>query len=266
MMVYRLTLKHKVKLLRNEYKPNGKPTIFAMTHSFKDDIACTCYCLPRSAYMVQSNKEGIRKTFYLLAGLLLNGVIWIDRSDKKNRATVLEQMKDVCKKGGDVLIAPEGAWNFTPNLPVMKLSWGLLDAAASSGANIVPIASDIVNGNYCVIIGSFFEHENYRSKAEAISALRDIMATMVWELFSMKPTIKRAEISDEYWLAHMRNELSQAPFLNYVEEEKGVYRPKGEISLGELLAEMHRIDYKSMAVDYEVYQRVEQLIYNWTRR
>ena len=262
--IFSLTLKHRIKLLRNDYIPNGRPTIFAMTHAFKDDAICVPYCLPRSTYIVAGNQEGISKT-YMVAGLFLTGVIWVNRNDRKSRSTALEQMKDVCNKGGDVLITPEGTWNFSPNLPMLKLSWGLLDVAASTGANIVPAASHLVNGEYCVIIGDYFEYEKYPSKEEAIAALRDEMATMMWEMFTMNPIVMRKEVTDELWLRFIRGELKNAPFMDYENEEKGVYRPKGEINLGELLAEMHGIDHKSMAVDYKAYRRVEQLIDNWTK-
>ena len=45
--IFSLTLKHKIKLLHNDYIPNGKPTIFAMTHAFKDDAICVPYVLSR---------------------------------------------------------------------------------------------------------------------------------------------------------------------------------------------------------------------------
>ena len=262
--VVRLFLKRKVTLVQNSFQQNQKPTVFAFTHVFFDDIATALSCLRCNAYVLMANREGLMKTANGIA-LLLNGVIWIDRGDKDDRARSLEKMKTVLRRRGNVLIAPEANWNLSPNLPVLKMWWGLLDAAESAGANIVPVAIDIVGGSYAVKIGESFDYARYRDKADAIEALRDVMATMAWELFEMKPRQKRSEITEGQWVSFIKNELARAPFLNQATEESFTYRPKGEISLDELLADMHGIEYKSMAADYEQYRRVEALIKNWNK-
>ena len=260
----KMLMKHKVKLLRDSYEQNIKPTIYAITHVFNDDIAAALSCLQDNAFVLISNKEGNMKSKNGVA-LLLNGVIWIDRSDKKSRTAALEKMTAILRLKGNVLIDPEGNWNLSPNLPVLKLWWGLLDAAACSGAYIVPVTIDLVDDNYCVIIGEKFDYAKHSDKANTIDALRDVMSTMVWELLEMKPQQKRSEIAEEHWVSHAKTELARAPFLDQTTEESFTYRPKGEVSLGELLADMHGIEYKSMAADYEQHKRVQSLIDNWTK-
>ena len=250
--------------MKNSFMYNGKPTVFAFTHVFKDDLASVLYCLRHSAHALAAYHRRVSRSVDGV-GIRLNGVIWVDNCIKTSRAESLEKMKAVLRCGGDVLIAPEAVWNLSPNLIVQKIWWGLLDAATSTDANIVPIAVDLVNNNYYVSIGKLFDYAKYSDKGEAVVALRDVMATMAWKLIEMKPLNKRAEITEESWVNFCQSELARVPFLDMATEESFLYRPKGEISLGEVLADMHGIEYKSMAADYEQYKRVERLIDNWTK-
>ena len=262
--IFKLTLKHKIKLMRNDFTPNGKPTIFAFTHVCKDDVAVTLCCLRYNAYVLAGYHRGLSRSVDGM-GLRLNGVVWVDRGDKASRAEAMEKVKNILCRGGDILIAPEAAWNLSPNIPMLNLWWGVIDMAVSTGANIVPIALDLVNDKYCIIIGENFCYKQYPDKANAIAELRDVLATMAWELIEMKPMQKRSEITEKDWVDFTQNELARAPYVNRKKEESFVFRPKGEISLGELLANMYGTEYKSMAVDYEDYKRVEKLIDNWTK-
>jgi len=177
----------------------------------------------------------------------------------------MHSMKTVLHQGGDILIAPEANWNHTPNLLVLKMWWGLFDVAIATNANIVPVAVDLIDNRYCVLIGEKFNYAQYSKKTDAIVALRDTMATMVWELFEMKAVQSRTEITDECWLHFIRGESERTPWHHPEMEERFTFRPMGEISLGELLAEMHGIDHKSMAADYETHKHIERLIEGWTK-
>ena len=207
--IARLVLKHKVRLVRNDYLFNGKPIIYTITHVFKDDIASILCCLQNNAYVLVGN--AVRKSFDGFV-IWLNGVILVDRSDKASRAIAKEKMVAYLRQGDDVLIAPEATHNFTPNLLVMKLWWGLLDVARIADANIVPVAVDLVNDEYCVIIGESFHYIQYSDKTEAIESLREVMATMIWELYEMKPKAKRADVSEEQFSAYINGELARMPY------------------------------------------------------
>jgi len=153
---------------------------------------------------------------------------------------------------------------------VKKLWWGLLDAAKEANANIVPVAIQLVGDTYGCIIGERFTHENFPSKAEQIDALRNEMATLAWELIEMSPPLKREDISDDYWLARVQDSVDRTRFIttaaDIAEEESYTFRPPGEISLGELLAEMHGIEYRSMGANYATHRQIERLIDGWTKR
>ena len=265
MSVYKLALKHKVKLLRNDFEPNGKPTIYSATHVFYDDIASVLCCLKQTAYILfgVENDNLPRLVDYL--AMTLKGAIIVNRADKQDRAKSLHKMVDLLRKGEDVLVFPEGAWNMTPNLLVQNISWGILEAAELANANIVPVAVDFTGKDYCVIIGENFNYSACASKHEAIYDLRDAMATLTWELLTTKQPATRENLNDTYWLEHIQREFARVPKRKPSSEERYIYRPKGEVSLGEVLADMQGIEYKSMAADYEQHKRIMRLCDNWNR-
>jgi hypothetical protein len=257
-----------VVIIRNDFKHNGKPTIYTATHVFYNDISCIVSTIKDSMFLLYGGGGYgfFQKTSLPIAdkiGLWLNGRIIIDRGNKASRQKALHKMVNVLNSKGNILIFPESSWNMSPNLPVKKLHWGLLDAAKQANANIVPVAVQRVGNDYCVTIGESFNYAEYPTKREQITILRDKMATLMWELIEMKPPIKRASINDDYWLAHVNDNVKLAPCNSYSEEESYDFKPKGEISLGELLAEMHGIEYESMAGNYQTHRHIERLITNW---
>jgi hypothetical protein len=264
--IFSRALSRKIKLIRNDYDENGKPTVFAVTHVFYDDLAVVCCCLKRAAYIL-NGIEGPNNTPSLAEyiALWLNGVILVNRSDKHSRAKAFDTVVEVLNRGGDVFICPESAWNFSPNVMICKLNWGAVKAAIQTEANIVPVAVDTVDDCYCVIIGDIFDYTKYNDLHQVVEELRSEMATLAWELISMKQPVKRKSLTDAYWLDHIKAQYVCMPLKDQSKEETYMYRPKGETNLGELLADMYGIEHKSMAVDYEAYRRVERLIDNWTK-
>jgi len=264
--MFKVTLKRKIKLIRNNYTPNGKPAIYAVTHVFYDDIAAVCCCFKRNAFLL-SGIEGPNNTpsFIERIALRINGVIVVNRANKYSRETSFNKTIEILNNRGDIQIYPESAWNFSPNVLISKLNWGIIKIAKETGANIVPVAVDIVDNDYCVILGNNFDYENYTDLNIATDELRNKMATLSWELICLKQPVQRETLTDLYWLNHIQEQYVRMPRKNQSLEEDYMYRPKDEIGLSEILADMHGIENKSMAVDYERYKEVEKLIENWTK-
>jgi len=261
----RVSAKRKIKLIRNSFVPNGRPTIYASTHVFRDDIACALSTIEENAFVLYGAGGDSDLPRKEQIAFWLTGQIPVRRGEKESRRKSLQKIMQILKKQGNILIYPEASWNISSALLVKKLWWGLLEAAKSTEANIVPVAVWLVGEEYHVIIGENFKHKKFSSRDEQIAALRDEMATLTWTLIEMQPLARRKDISNEYWLGHIKRLFDSVPWLVIAEEENYDFRPKGEISLGEILAEMHGIEYKSMAADYEQYQRIERLIDCWTK-
>lgn len=261
----RSSLTRKVKLICNEFVPNDKPAVYAATHVFVDDVPCAICEIEDSVFVLYGGGGSTTMPIMDRIACWLVGFIPVCRGDRESRRQSLHTITQILKNGGNILIFPEGSWNMTPAMPVKKLWWGLLDAAKDAEANIVPVAVQLVGNEYCVTIGERFEYEKFSEKSDQINALRDEMATLAWELIEMSPSLKREDVSDNYWLARARNNLKRAPWVSLAEEESHSFRPKGESSLGEVLADMHGLEYKSMVADHEQYKIVEQLIEGWTK-
>ena len=262
--------KNNVKLIKHNFKRNGKPTIYVATHVFYEDVHCVLASIQESAFLLLGaggDEHERKKSMNILdkIGSWVIGSIHVDRSNKTSKQAALDKMISVLKNNGNILIFPEGSWNMTPCLPVKKLHWGLLEIAEKADANIVPVAVGHVNNDFCVSVGALFNYTQHDTKAKQIIALRDMMATLVWEMIEMNPQVKREDIDDNYWLAHVEKNVKQMPWESLEEEESYDFKPKGELSIGELLAEMHGIKYKSMAVDYKTYKHIDKLVDNWNR-
>ena len=257
----------KVTIVRNDFEPNGKPTIYLANHGFYEDIMAVISSIEDNVNLLigVEGKSNTPKPIEKLA-LWLNGYLQINRRSKESKNKGFDSMVKILQNQGNLLMFPESIWNLTPNLLMLKLHWGALRMAELTGANVVPVIIDEVNGGYSVIIGKAFNYSKYHDRHEAIGDLRDIMATAVWELISLKEPVKRADISEEYWLNHIRKELSGFPNKIWHIEETYGFKPKDEVSLGEVLAELYGIEYRSMAASYEQYLEVEQLISNWNNQ
>lgn len=132
--------KNKLKVERKSLPPKGVPIIYAATHGFRDDIVFTLKTIDKPTYLLYGS---IPDFYYSLDGLALwlNGVIIIDRKDKKSRNASKKKMERAIELGADILMYPEGVWNKQQELIVQKLYPGIYDVAEKEKALVVPIAT-----------------------------------------------------------------------------------------------------------------------------
>lgn len=260
-------LTKKVTVIKNDFKNNGKPTIYLANHGFYEDIKAVISSIEDNVTLL-IGVEGKANTpsFVEKLALFLNGYIQINRKYKESKQQGFDSLVRILKNKGNILVFPEAIWNLTPNLLMLKLHWGALRMAEQTGANIVPVTIDVLKDGYGVIVGNCFnQYSSCSSRLEAVTRLRDIMATMVWELMEEKEPVKREEITEQYWVDHNRRELSGFPKKDWHTEEGYGFKPNGEIGLGEILAELNGIEYRSIAASYIQYLKVEKLIEKWNK-
>lgn len=193
----RLLAKESIKIINDSRINVHKPKIYACTHIGGNDIQRTFEAIGEPAYLFLGDPRGIYKD---LSGLLLflNGMIPLETYDKIDRNIAKERSVELLNNGGNLLIYPEGAWNITPNLPVMKLYDGVSNMARVTGADIIPVAIEQYNDEFIVSIG-----ENIQmSKVDAISVkeltslLRDRMATEKWKIWDYNGAEKREIVAN----------------------------------------------------------------------
>lgn len=195
-----LLSKEKIVVLNDLHNADGnRPRIYACTHIGGNDIQRTFQVIKEPAYLMLGD-PGIlyRKAIY--KGLQMNGVIPLETTDKEDRKIAYNRAIELLQKGGNLLIYPEGAWNVSPNLLVMKIFTGTVRMAQETGAEIIPIAVEQYGKDFYFNIG-----ENYcipknidKNPKELTSDLRDKLVTLKWEILESQPKLNRDEVPDDY--------------------------------------------------------------------
>lgn len=199
--------------IRNDNKYSGT-VLFVGNHVGIDDIPILAQAVKNHTYFLVSDED--KYTLNGL-GLTLNGVIWIKRTNKEDRAKTSQIVCDFLKHGYCVAMYPEATWNLSPNNLVLPLNWGCIKIALQSKVPIVPVTT-LFKGNtsYTHIGLPFNPSENAKKSTDD---LRDIMATMLYEqlqqyyqdhkndhnIYSIKINNqvyyyeKRSEIPTDFW-------------------------------------------------------------------
>jgi len=217
------------EIIKDDRNNTSRPIIYALTHIGKFDI--------------EVSAVGIREHFYILSGdyehlqgtvdgtfLLVNGVFYFNEIVKEDRKAVSKKMIEHLKGGGNIMYFPEGTWNLSPNLPVLPCYWGIVDVAQAGNAIIVPIAVEQYGKHFKIRIGENFDMRTFGSdvteKLNAINTLRDILATLKWEIWETEPQLKRCEIDNNEWNKYMDNRFREWPYFNLEYIDSLILKPK----------------------------------------
>lgn len=144
---------------------------------------------------------GILYKMPIYQGLKLNGVIPLETGDREDRKVAYYRSIELLEHGGNLLIYPEGAWNISPNLIVMKIFNGTVRIAKETGAEIIPIAIEQYNNNFYFNIGENYVIPKNSSKSvvELNNELRDKLTTLKWEILESQPLLERSQIPSNYF-------------------------------------------------------------------
>lgn len=219
-----------------------RPIIFASTHGFRDDVALAIKTAGKHAYVLYGS---IPDFYYSIDGIALwiNGVVIVDRKDKKSRAAALEKMSRVIDLGGNMLIFPEGVWNKSKNELVLKLFPGVYKLAKQKNAIIVPIASIQVDNNCYSKRMAPIDITKY-DEEEALYYLRNTLATGKLDLMMRYANISWDDVSSkDYWKNYIDNLISTANGLyDYEIENSAEYIDKDIINEKEVFEPLDKIN------------------------
>ena len=124
-------------IVANENKAKeGVPKIFACTHIGGNDIQRTFQIIKEPAYLMLGD-PGILYKMPIYQGLKMNGVIPLETKNKIDRKIAYNRSIELLNNGGNLLIYPEGAWNVTPNVIVMKTFVGTVRMAKETGSRTI---------------------------------------------------------------------------------------------------------------------------------
>ncbi len=229
--ILRLATKRTVFLESYPKLNPNEPYIFASTHSFDEDIIAALSIIDRNAYVLIGTTDQIDYNPQMYAAWL-NGMIYVDRLDSESRKESVKKMERILNSGTSVLLFPEGGWNNTENLLIQPLFAGPYILAQKSKAKVVPIASFNEPGSNDIFIKVGEPMDiGLKEKKEALSELRDALATMMFEHIENHSTpIVRSELGENQHLTFMemrKNEYMRVKWTRDVwDEELAFYHDK----------------------------------------
>ena len=221
------------ELINNEREKTDRPIIFAVTHVGKFDIEVVSEAIKDHYYLLSGDYEHIRGIIDS-PFLSLNGVFYFNEKVKDDRKLVTEKMINHLNDGGNLMYFIEGTWNLSPNLPMLPCYWGIVNIAKEGNAIIVPIAAEQYGKNFKINIGKNFDMTKYEDTIEgkscAINDLRDVLATLKWEIWETEPQLIREDIIGDEWTNYVSERFKEWPYFNEEYIEGLIYKPKDVVT------------------------------------
>ena len=225
------------------------PVIFVPTHIGKFDIEVVYACIKTHALLLSGTEDRMHGT---MDGWFLGkcGVNYVARENKKDRANSVVKMQQDLEHGVDLLWFIEGTWNLSENRLLYPVSWASVKLAGQCNATIVPIGLNQLGKEIYVKFGEPVRISKEQDCSEAILDLKDILATLKWDIFEyIKETredgyIVRSELRENYWLDYLYDRISEWPITDLEEEMKYVFQPKGVYEAEEVFAPIRRLEPK----------------------
>lgn len=143
-----------------------------------------------------------------------------------------EIMIRLLRCGANIMIFPEGTWNLSENSIVNDIAYGAVYSAIETGASICPIAIEQYDKRFVINMGKTIEVTGKNINKKKLNCeLRDMLATLKWQIWEREGLKKRSDISDDYWknfIEQRRREwkeysLREQIINTYIPEEKRQY-------------------------------------------
>lgn len=228
LLLTKTRVKHRIIVEKSCDLLPDKPVIFAVNHTRFYDTPIAAKAISHTFHRrcdVLAGKQNLWLSDWLF--FFLNGVIWVDRRSKTEMTASKGTLIAYLKKKHSIMWFPEGTWNMTENLLMMPMRWGIIDVAAKAGAQIVPMALDYHQADMTCLVrfGSPIAPDETTDKAIAIRELRDIMATLRWEMWEKQTPLKRDEIDRVALKEEMLFALQEYSPLDWEYEQSIIFQP-----------------------------------------
>lgn len=232
------------EVLADKRTPSDRPVIFAVTHVGKFDIEVVSEAIQEHYYLLSGDFEHLQGIIDA-PFLSLNGVIYFNEKVKSDRQSATKRMIDLLKQGGNLMYFPEGTWNLKPNLPMLPCFWGIVDIAKEGDAIIVPVACEQYGKHFKVNIGENFDMNLYggdtKEKSRAITDLRDVLATLKYEIWESEPMVNRRSLTGDEWDRYISDRLKEWKYFDEEYIEEMIYKPKNIIPTQEVFAHLDKL-------------------------
>ena len=146
------------------------------------------------------------------------------------------------------MLFPEGTWNLSPNELIYDIQLGAVDVAMETGASIVPISVEIYDEQkkFVINMGDVIEiygaqNDTKEFKIHKTTELRDIMATLKYEIWEQEGIAKREDIENDYWSKYVLRRCAEWWGYDFREQIMNCYIPKEKMEYWDLMRDMHRM-------------------------
>lgn len=232
---------YKISCIGNKSVDCKMPKIYAITHIGKLDIETVVTYIKEHFVLLSGDFENIYRsaegTF-----LLINACIFVRKDDAEDRHLSKEKIIGTLRAGGNIMWFPEGVWNLSPNLPVLSMPYGIIDAAAKENAVIIPIAIEQYDKEFIDNIGANFYVDNGPNLIDEIVRLHDIMATLKYEIWESVPQIHLSELPS---YSEMEKNFWNMRFAQWTQPREKVFgwvfKPKSIVSFSEAFDHLSNI-------------------------
>lgn len=177
------------------------PLIYSPNHSNVHDFPMICRILKEHVYVLVGNDidNGLFNTLMLK----INGVIFVNRKDKKSCQEAKEKMIELLKSGHRVVMFPEGSWNLDSVNLIHDFKWGIIDIAKKANVPILPIGMKYnINDSCYTRFGKLIYVQKEDDLFEKKEELHAAMSTLVWDIINSVPPKSRATDYEEMLLSY----------------------------------------------------------------
>lgn len=246
--IQRVFNRQKLIIVNDKHHNNGKTMIFSPTHIGGVDVEMAFAGVHEPAWLMLADPREMYCNFSG-AMLRLNGVIVFDADQKKDRYIAKMRSIELLKRGANMIIFSEGAYNISPNRLLMYPYVGTAEIAMETGLDIVPVAL-VRNGNdYYMNIGKNIDVSNNTAdeKYELTDKLRETLAELVWEIVEQLPITKRRDLRSDYYDSVFLKEMfaDNGDYTYTVEDVKNtLLKPKHIVEYEDAFSFMHTLNPK----------------------
>ncbi|MCM1540213.1 MAG: 1-acyl-sn-glycerol-3-phosphate acyltransferase [Blautia sp.] len=186
--------------------------LIAANHSCKHDFPIVSEVIGRQAYVLVGKQrlEVIDRLCFFF-----NGAIYVNRRQKRSKKEAGRKVLKCLKRGRNVCIFPEGTWNLESSRPMLPLYWGIIDLARESGCPILPIVLEYRGKDCYIKFGQLMYINAEDDKEEKIEELRDVMATLKWEIWEMFLSVPRDTVVSDEWEREVIRRVAEYPKFDY---------------------------------------------------
>lgn len=226
-----------------------RPIIFSVTHIGAYDVEAVLQAIKKHAYLLSADEGAMYRTF---DGWFFdaNGVIYLDPEDRKDREIALQTAIAFLRRGESVFWTPEGIWNLSPNQVVLPIHYGIIEAAITAHAVIVPIGLEQYDKqnsiDFIINIGEIFDPENSfegeLTKSKKIQLSETLRSHMARLKFDAWECARRDSISPEYYGSFLQKRLAEWPHYSMQMIRSREFNPHGHVDAGEVFLHLNHIE------------------------